>query len=115
MMNDIDKLQGVWHVDSLEIDGRVMTAAVLGGAKIVIDGDRFTSMGMGAEYEGSVELNADSFPKSFDLTFARGPEKGNTNLGIYELDGDTWRICLATRGSVRPKEFAAPPGTGIVL
>jgi uncharacterized protein (TIGR03067 family) len=36
-------------------------------------------------------------------------------LGIYELDGDSWTICLTTRGSERPRDFAAPPGTGIAL
>src|SRR5207237_8926787 len=36
-------------------------------------------------------------------------------LGIYKLDGDRWTICLATRGNVRPREFAAAPGTGFAL
>jgi uncharacterized protein (TIGR03067 family) len=31
------------------------------------------------------------------------------------LDGDSWKICLTTRGSERPREFAAPEGTGIAL
>ena len=31
------------------------------------------------------------------------------------MDGDTWKICLTTRGSERPKKFAAPQGTGIAL
>jgi uncharacterized protein (TIGR03067 family) len=62
-----------------------------------------------------VVVHRTTAPKSFELHFEQGPEKGNTNLGIYELDDDTWRICLATRGSERPNEFAAPPGTGIAL
>ena len=69
----------------------------------------------GREYEGTVVVHQTTVPKSFELQFEEGPEKGNTNFGIYELDGDTWKICLATRGSVRPTEFAAPPGTGIAL
>jgi uncharacterized protein (TIGR03067 family) len=62
-----------------------------------------------------VAVHQTTAPKSFELHFEEGPEKGNTNFGIYTLDGDTWKICLATRGSQRPKEFAAPPGTGIAL
>jgi uncharacterized protein (TIGR03067 family) len=112
MAEDLDRLQGTWKVVSLEMDGQKMSG---GGAQIVVRGNRFTSIAMGATYEGTVTVHRATAPKSFDLRFEQGPEKGNVNFGIYELDGDTWKICLATRGSQRPKEFAAPPGTGIAL
>ena len=105
-------LQGTWNVVSLEMDGQKMSG---GGARIVVRGNRFTTIAMGAAYEGTVTVHQATAPKGFDLRFEQGPEKGNTNFGIYELDGDTWKICLATRGSERPKEFAAPRGTGIAL
>jgi uncharacterized protein (TIGR03067 family) len=108
---DIDQLQGTWKVVSLEMDGRSLAES----GSISIKGKTFASSGMGAAYEGTVKLNQSAVPKTFDLKFTTGPEKGNTNRGIYELNGDVWKICLATRGSTRPKEFAAPPGTGIVV
>ena len=46
------------------------------------------------------------------MVFDVGPEKGNTSLGIYEIENDTWKICLTTRGNNRPKKFATEPGTG---
>lgn len=70
---------------------------------------------MGATYEGTIELDATATPKTFNLNFTAGPEEGNTNLGIYELAGDMWRICLATRGKTRPAKFAAEPGTGVAV
>ena len=70
---------------------------------------------MGATYEGELELDAAESPKHFTLTFTKGPEKGNVNPGIYELDGDTWRICIATRGGGRPKRFATKAGSGHAL
>ena len=112
MALDLDGLQGTWNIVSLEMDGQTMPGA---GARIVVRGDRFTTIAMGATYEGTVAVHQTTAPKSFDLHFEVGPEKGNTNLGIYELDGDRWKICLTTRGSERPREFAAPPGTGIAL
>jgi uncharacterized protein (TIGR03067 family) len=112
MGQDLDGLQGTWNIVSLEMDGQKMPGA---GARIVVRGDRFTTIGMGATYEGTVAVHQTTVPKSFDLHFEEGSEKGNINLGIYELDGDKWKICLATRGSGRPREFAAPPGTGIAL
>src|SRR5262249_50729389 len=35
--------------------------------------------------------------------------------GIYKLDGDTWKLCLAMRGSVRPSKFATTNGSGFAL
>jgi len=112
---DLKNLQGTWRVSALEVDGQTMSAAALGGAQITVKGDRFISTGMGAAYEGAIELDGSVKPKAMDLKFDTGPEKGNTNAGIYELSGDTWRICLNTRGRKRPEKFAAPPGTGIAV
>jgi len=110
---DIDKLQGTWTVATLEMDGEPMSS--MGDSRIVIEGSRFTSLGMGAEYEGTVELDAAAKPARINMKFDKGPEKGNTNLGIYQLKGDSWKLCLATRGTVRPKTFKSPPGSGIAV
>lgn len=113
--SDLDLLQGTWNVAALEMDGQKMPAAMLGGARIVVEGDRFQSLGMGAVYEGKLKLDSTADPKSFDLTFTSGPESGNTSLGIYSLDGEEWRICLTTRGGDRPRKFATSPSTGHAL
>ena len=112
MAQDLDRLQGTWGIVSMEMDGQKMSG---GGARIVVRGERFDTIAMGAAYGGTVAVHEATAPKSFELHFEEGPEKGNISFGIYELAGDTWKICLTTRGSERPREFAAPPGTGIAL
>lgn len=92
-----------------------MPARVFDGSMIVIKGNTFTSVGMGATYEGTIELDQLRKPKAVDLLFAVGHAAGTRNLGIYKLDGETWTICLATRGSERPERFATKPGTGLAL
>jgi len=109
---DLAKLQGAWVVADLEIEGRPMPA---GDASIVIAGSAFTTIAMGAEYEGTIEVNSAAAPAQFDLHFTSGPERGNTSLGIYELNGDVWRICLTLRGGVRPTRFETTPGSGLAL
>ncbi len=111
---DMDRLQGAWRMVSLDLDGHTISGAELGGANLLIQGKHFTSGSMGAAYEGSIELDPATSPKAITLTFTTGPEKGNVNYGIYELEGDKLRICLATRGSNRPKEFKAS-GAGVAL
>jgi uncharacterized protein (TIGR03067 family) len=115
MSNDLDLLQGTWTVTALEVDGQKTPAAMLAHASIVVKGSRFTSSGMGAVYKGKLVLDATVSPRRLDLRFEAGPEKGNTNLCIYDLDGEEWRLCIATRGTVRPSGFVSPPGSGIAV
>jgi uncharacterized protein (TIGR03067 family) len=112
---DLDKLQGSWTIIALEMDGAEMPAGAPGGSKIVVKGDKFTTISMGAAYDGTITLDQTKKPKSFDLKFTAGPEKGNTSLGIYELGGDNWRICLTVTGKTRPSAFATAPGSGLAL
>jgi len=114
-MRDIDLLQGTWALRSLEMGGRQMPAAMLSSSRFIIAGDRFVATGMGAEYAGTLELDSSALPRRLDMKFDAGPEKGNTNLGIYELDGDTWKMCLAMRGSVRPATFDSSSGSGFAF
>ena len=115
MGKDLDLLQGTWNVATLEMDGQSMPGAMLGEARIVVQGNRFSSTGMGAVYEGTLELDSSVSPGRLDMKFDAGPEKGNTNLGIYRMDGDSWKLCLAMRGSVRPATFASPAGSSFVV
>ena len=112
MKPDMGALQGTWNIVSLEMDGQKYPAL---GAQITVEGGRFTSLNMGAEYSGTMAVNSSANPRTFDLLFETGPEKGNRSLGIYELDGDTWRICLGLAGKNRPTKFVSSPGTGHAL
>jgi uncharacterized protein (TIGR03067 family) len=112
MNGDLKRLQGQWSVDQLEVDGQPFSPM---GAKIAIDGEAFTTTGMGGAYEGTVEVRPQRRPKEFDFTFTKGPEKGNRSLGIYELDGDVWKICFTMRNGTRPSAFATTPGSGLAL
>ena len=115
MPADIKKLQGEWLITSMEMDGRNSPEAVFSDAKIVVKGTKFTSVTMGTTYKGEITLDEKKSPKNVDLNFTGGPEKGYRNLGIYELDGGTWKLCLATRGPNRPKTFSTKPGDGVAF
>lgn len=114
-MKDFDHLQGVWLVTSLELDGQPLPETLHAQARITITGQRFKTTGMGADYEGTVRLDETQTPAHLDMHFDTGPEAGNTNLGIYELNGASWRLCLATRGQTRPSAFATTPSSGFAL
>ncbi len=107
-MSDLEVLQGKWQVVALEVSGMTMPEAMLAAARIELDGERFVSRGMGADYEGRLELNEGAMPRRFSLTFDVGPEAGRCNNGIYELTDEIWRMCLDMAGGPTPDAFIAP-------
>ena len=115
MKQELEKLQGTWNVVSLEIEGMKMEEPAFKGAKIVVKDDTFTTTSMGAVYKGTLSADSAKTPKTLDLSFTEGPERGNTSLAIYELEGDTWKLCLTVSGNGRPKEFVTTPGSGHAL
>jgi uncharacterized protein (TIGR03067 family) len=57
-------------------------------------------------------LDPTKTPKAIDFEITSGTYKGVVYLGIYELDGDTLRICFAMPDRpVRPTEFTAGKGS----
>jgi uncharacterized protein (TIGR03067 family) len=112
---DAGALQGRWKVDRMELEGHKVPSLLYGGASIEIDGDRFRTSAMGAVFEGTFTVDATARPKTIDMRFTAGPEKGGTSLGIYELEGETWRLCLGLSGRVRPRAFVTTRGSGHAL
>jgi uncharacterized protein (TIGR03067 family) len=115
MKTDVEKLQGTWRVVSLEIEGAEMGEAIFQGSKIILKGSAFETISMGAVYRGNFQVDSTATPKQLDLKFTEGPEKGNASLGIYELDEDTWKLCLTVTAKERPTAFATQIGSGTAL
>jgi uncharacterized protein (TIGR03067 family) len=109
--SDFELLQGTWHITALEMNGAKVDGQTFQGAKIILKGNEFKSLSMGAEYEGTFKIDPSASPKTLDMTFTKGPENGNTNAAIYKLEGDTWTICMATASTVRPTKFATAKGS----
>jgi uncharacterized protein (TIGR03067 family) len=97
---DLEQLQGEWQFH---------------GASITVQGDRFTTAQMGAEYSGRFAIQPEAAPKTITLYFEAGPEAGNANHGIYELSDSGWLICLNMTGGPAPAAFAAAPDQGVAL
>ena len=60
---------------------------------------------------GTYTLDATSKPKGMTITGTEGPNNGKTFPAIYELEGDTLRICYDLSGAKRPTKFATVAGT----
>jgi uncharacterized protein (TIGR03067 family) len=62
------------------------------------------------------KIDATKKPKAIDIEVATGEHQGTIYRGIYELDGDTLRICFALPDRAeRPTEFSARKGSNCAL
>ena len=109
------KFEGTWQIVSLEVDGMKLPAETIKDSRLIIKGKEFTMKEKIATYKGTFTIDAGKKPKTIDLKFTEGPEKGNTSYGIYELDGDDFKLCLTITAKDRPVEFATKAKSGLGL
>jgi uncharacterized protein (TIGR03067 family) len=108
-------LEGSWTFESVQSGGSVMPREMTAAARITLTGERFVSEGMGAPYEGTLILDAGTSPRSLDMVITAGHAAGTRHLGIYEIDGARWTMCLAPAGANRPARFSSTASNGCVL
>ena len=65
--------------------------------------------------KAKITLDPAKEPKTIDYEMTEGVTKGKTQLGIYELDGDTFKSCFGSPGAERPTDFTTKPGDGRTL
>ena len=59
---------------------------------------------------GTHKFDPDKKPPQVDAVVTEGEDKGNTMLGIYELKGDTMKVCFDPTGKERPTSFTPNEG-----
>ncbi len=113
---DLEKMQGTWVMTVLEIDGKLVPEEKLKDTTLVIKGDKYTTTVKGKSHEATFTLDPAKKPKAIDMTMADGPNKDKVHRGIYELDGDTLRLCRGQQPDrERPAEFGTWPDSGVFL
>jgi len=63
----------------------------------------------------TMKLDPSTTPKCVDIVITGGDQKDAVLEGIYELQGDTLKICAKVIGKERPGQFTSPEGSNIVL
>jgi uncharacterized protein (TIGR03067 family) len=110
-----DALQGTWLPAKAELAGKKFPDEVRKSMTLVVKGDRYTVTVGEAVDRGTVKRNTAAKPKAMDITGSDGPNKGKRFLAIYELKGDTLRVCYDLSGKARPKEFKTKEGSQLFL
>jgi len=112
---DAKAVQGSWTPVKADLGGQPMTEAVLKSISLKLDNGKYEVSVAGAPDKGTYTLDSTSKPKGMTITGTEGPNNGKTFPAIYELKGDTLRICYDLSGAKRPTEFKSIEGTRLYL
>ena len=103
-------LQGTWVIAS--INGQ---SAPEGSPEMTLTftGDKYEqAVGGQVNERGTITVDTSKKPMTIELNIAEGTDAGKTQLGIFEVSGDTLRANLDTPGAQqRPTDFTVKEGS----
>jgi uncharacterized protein (TIGR03067 family) len=108
---DLKLLAGKWKPVEANLGDNKIDQLVLDSATIEYAADKYT-LTIGEKTEsGSLVLDEKKVPKCMDIFPTTGDNNGKTFLCVYELEGDTLKICYSLTPSVRPENFEPDSNT----
>jgi uncharacterized protein (TIGR03067 family) len=108
---ELDQLQGDWALASYVIDGTKLSDDEAQSLFRTVKGDQYTVLLFDKViFKGTFKIDPSKKPKTID-SYADGMSD-KPILGIYEVEGDTLKICSAPPGKDRPKEFTSKKDSG---
>ena len=110
---DLAKLQGEWAMVSGSADGQPLPEARVRQMKRVCKGNDLTVTGAGGIFlKAKITIDPSKNPKTIDYDVTDGVAAGKKTLGIYEIDGETFKACFGKPGGERPADFTSKAGEG---
>ena len=108
---DLAALQGVWAQVWSNGDGSPLQEPPDYPVRVTITGTEFTltNTRRGGRMVYRLRLIPGADPRAYDLIEEGDPSQ--TVEAIYELEGDTLRVCQPLAGKPRPTEFSGDAGT----
>ena len=123
---DLEPLQGTWNIDTMEWGAKSLPKELMKGYSFVFAGDKLTwegAIGMQSK-GGNVTAIDGAFPCDFKIDPGKEPKQiditlhlkqgDRTVLGIYEIKGDTLKVCyFHLNNGRRPLDFSTKGGQSI--
>jgi uncharacterized protein (TIGR03067 family) len=107
------EIEGEWPMVSAVLDGKPLADDMVKWCMRVTRGNvTMILAGPQTMLDAEFTLDASRAPGHIDYVNRSGKNKGKKQAGIYEIAGDTLRICSAPPGGERPSDFASVAGDG---
>lgn len=109
---ELEKFQGVWTVESMELDGKPLPEDKRKKIKLTIKGEDFSfDNGDGAE-PGQYKIDPTKDPKELNIVITQGEDRGKIYLVIYKFEDGKMIQCMELSNKNRPKTFTGKAGSG---
>src|SRR5262245_42026785 len=118
---ELEKLAGTWKVLAVESNGLKAEGDELKDLRYVFKKDGTWELQKDGQVQayGTYSLDTSKQPPTIDYKIVESiseTSKGKTSLGIYELDGDSLRVCRSWPDKdERPTDFSAGPDSKNIL
>jgi uncharacterized protein (TIGR03067 family) len=113
--DDLKAMQGTWKLESAETHGQKVESDDIKDIVLKIMGERYEVRVKDKIDGGTLKLDETQKPKTMDGTDTEGDDVGKVVKAIYELSGDTLRVCHAGDGEERPKEMATKEDSSAMI
>jgi len=106
---------GTWLPFEGTLNGEKLTDDFLKSFKVIVAKDGYKAV-VGEQTEsGTYKIDTKAKPTTMDIAPSDGPQKGKTIKAIFELSGDTIKICYPLENGEQPKEFASTKDSKVFL
>ena len=112
---DTKALQGTWLLVKAELATKPLPDDVVKSIMMTLSKNEYAVTAAGEPDDGTWSIDSSTVPKSMTVKGVKGPNAGRTFPCIYELNGDTLRICYDLSSAKRPTEFKTIAGTKLYL
>jgi uncharacterized protein (TIGR03067 family) len=117
------ELDGTWQAVRYEHFNGQSDNVTASAMRLTIAGEKFKHSGilvnLRLDVDGFITTDRTQNPKTFEVgAFRDYGDAGNVSLdwsGIYEIEGDTLKLCFREHKGERPKEFKSNPAVLVVL
>jgi uncharacterized protein (TIGR03067 family) len=106
---DAESIQGAWDAVEVVVEGKAQAAGETKKMSVVFKNELMSVLIDGKEEERyTFKLDSTKNPKNIDVSEKDGKEPAE---GIYELDGDSLKLCWNSANKVkgRPENFTPTP------
>jgi uncharacterized protein (TIGR03067 family) len=109
---EMQHLEGAWKAVKIEVGGKSVPAESVETLRYVFQADKVALWERDKKTgAGTVIVDSTKKPEAIDVAMTEGSEEGKTVLGIYEIAGNTMRMCL---GPERPTKFSGAGKAALV-
>lgn len=111
----LQKFAGKWVPVAATLNGEVVEKDKLDGVLLTIDGNKYTSRVGEKTDAGTLSVDEAQTPATMDVVRQKADGETATIPAIYEMKGDSLKVCYALGTQARPTGFKSEADSGTLL